>query len=52
MYMCVLGGVFMIVVRMSERQQIVLLACEMGRYVFLGLGWDGGLKKERKKLFP
>lgn len=35
------GGVFMIVVRMSERQQIVLLTCEVGRYVCLGLGWGG-----------
>lgn len=39
----------MIVVRMSERQQIVLLTCEVGRYVCLGLGWDGGLKKKGKK---
>ena len=55
----VLGGGFKIVVRMSERQQIVLLICEVGGNVCLGMcvclrgggGWWGGRKK-KKTLFP
>lgn len=47
------GGVgrgFKIVVRMSERQQIVLLICEVGGYVSLrDGGWGGGVEEN---LFP
>lgn len=45
------GGGFKIVVRMSERQQIVLLICEVGGYVCLCVCVGGGGGVGRKKPF-